>query len=463
MTSTLTESVRTDQEPYGERLFRRDVGEQDPRPAVAAQPPAGGAGRASRGEPQLRQRGRARHPATGRLAAAAPGARAQLRARLAAAGRPPAAAPAALSRCRTKPGAPIVSLPGATYGRRGRFPRPGRTGRGVAHAHDGARRAGPNDLDRRQGKHDQGARGVRAGGGRAGRQGGLLPGAVLRAVLLPGAGREVLRLRRVRAGSDGRAVRGAGPRARPGDGPAGVRAGAAGRPLQHRRGDRRGRDVPRQVPQDPHPARQRLLGEVLLPAGQPRLSGLRHRGRPGRRLHLLRPALPGGLAGARPQRRRDRLQPVGHQPRPVQLPLEAGADRRRGRQRVLRRHDQPGRHRGPRRRRLLRHVLLRRPRGQGRRRVRLRLRRPSCWSATSTWTCCARSATGGSSTATAGPTRTGTWCGREDRSSRAARSSTRPVRPRWTCSSRRDDRRAVRAGVRGRRPRTRPSTRPGST
>ncbi len=126
-------------------------------------------------------------------------------------------------------------------------------------------------------------------------------------------------------------------RARHGDGPAGVRAGAAGRPLQHRRGDRRGRDVPRQVPQDPHPARQRLLGEVLLPAGQPGLSGLRHRGRPGRRLHLLRPALPGGLAGARPQRRRDRLQPLGHQPRPVQLPLEAGADRRRGRQRVLRR------------------------------------------------------------------------------------------------------------------------------
>ena len=45
----------------------------------------------------------------------------------------------------------------------------------------------------------------------------------------------------------------------------------------------------------------------------------------GRRLHLLRPALPGGLAGARPQRRGDRIQPVGHQSRPVQLPLEARA------------------------------------------------------------------------------------------------------------------------------------------
>ena len=53
----------------------------------------------------------------------------------------------------------------------------------------------------------------------------------------------------------------------------------------------------------PHPAGQRLLGEVLLPAGQPGLPGLRHRGRPGRRLHLLRPALPRGLAGARAHRR----------------------------------------------------------------------------------------------------------------------------------------------------------------
>ena len=80
-------------------------------------------------------------------------------------------------------------------------------------------------------------------------------------------------------------------------------------PLQHRCGDRRRRQLPRQVPQAPHPARRRLLGEVLLPAGQPRVPGLRHRGRQGRRLHLLRPALPRGLARARPQRRPDRLQP----------------------------------------------------------------------------------------------------------------------------------------------------------
>ena len=41
---------------------------------------------------------------------------------------------------------------------------------------------------------------------------------------------------------------------------------AVGHLLQHRRRHRRRRDVPRQVPQDAHPARQGLLGEVLLPA-----------------------------------------------------------------------------------------------------------------------------------------------------------------------------------------------------
>ena len=100
-----------------------------------------------------------------------------------------------------------------------------------------------------------------------------------------------------------------GARAR--DGAADVRAGAAGRVVQHRGGRRRGRLVPRQVPEDPHPAGEGVLGEVLLPARQPRVPGVRDRGRPRRRVHLLRPALPGGLARARPQRRRDRVQPVG--------------------------------------------------------------------------------------------------------------------------------------------------------
>ncbi len=78
--------------------------------------------------------------------------------------------------------------------------------------------------------------------------------------------------------------------------------------------------------------------------GQPRLAGLRHRRRPDRRLHLLRPPLPRGLARARPGRRPARLQPLGHQPRPVGVPVAAGAARRGRRQRVLHRGDQPGRH-----------------------------------------------------------------------------------------------------------------------
>ena len=39
-----------------------------------------------------------------------------------------------------------------------------------------------------------------------------------------------------------------------------------------------------------------LLGEVLLPARQPRISGVRHRGGPDRGVHLLRPPLPGRMA-----------------------------------------------------------------------------------------------------------------------------------------------------------------------
>ncbi len=51
-----------------------------------------------------------------------------------------------------------------------------------------------------------------------------------------------------------------------------VRGGRAGvgHLLQHGRGHRRGRDVSRQVPQDAHPAREGLLGEVLFPARESR-------------------------------------------------------------------------------------------------------------------------------------------------------------------------------------------------
>ena len=64
--------------------------------------------------------------------------------------------------------------------------------------------------------------------------------------------------------------------------------------------------------------------EKFTPAREPGIPGASTR-RQGRRLHLPRPPLPGGLAGARPERRQHRLQPLGHQPRTVGLPLEAGA------------------------------------------------------------------------------------------------------------------------------------------
>ncbi len=163
-----------------------------------------------------------------------------------------------------------------------------------------------------------GDRGVGRGAGR------LPAGAVLRAVLLPGAGRRLLLLHRGDPRrADDQAAAGRRPAAPHRDHRADVRGRAAGPVLQHRGGHRRGRHVPREVPEESPAAGQGVLGEVLLPPGQPRLPGVRHRRRPDRRLHLLRPALPRGLAGARPGRREDRLQPVGHQPRAVVVPVAA--------------------------------------------------------------------------------------------------------------------------------------------
>ena len=168
--------------------------------------------------------------------------------------------------------------------------------------------------------------------------------------------------------------------------PAGLRDGTRGRALQHRRRHRRRRDVPRQVPQDAHPAGQRLLGEVLLPPGQPRLPDLRHRGRTDRRLHLLRPTLPGGWRALGPRRREDRLQSLGDEPGTLGLPVAtrtAGVGRR---ERVLRRRDQPRGRRGPRHERLLRPELLRQSRADSSS-GRWRARPTRSWScATSTWT-----------------------------------------------------------------------------
>ena len=235
--------------------------------------------------------------------------------------------------------------------------------------HSDSCRSLPDGLDGRQGVHDPG---TRAGGPRRGRTGcssPVLPGAVLRTVLLPGPGQGVLRVRRGDPGRpDRQALPGAGQGTRHRPGPADVRGGAARRPLQHGRRDRRGRLLPGQVPQAPHPPSPRILGEVLLPPGQQRLAHLRHQGRQDRRLHLLRPPLPGGLARTGPRGRGDRLQPVGDLTRPLGLPVAAGAAGRRCRQRVLRRCHQPCRRRGVGRQRLLRHDLLRRPGGPVRRR-----------------------------------------------------------------------------------------------
>ena len=55
--------------------------------------------------------------------------------------------------------------------------------------------------------------------------------------------------------------------------------------------------------------------------------GVRDRGRQGRRVHLLRPPLPGGRPGARPQRRRDRADPQRDVARPVRVPVADRAAR----------------------------------------------------------------------------------------------------------------------------------------
>ena len=232
-------------------------------------------------------------------------------------------------------------------------------------------------------------------------------------------------------------------------GAADVRARAGRRVLQHRRRHRCRRYVPRQVPQAAHPPDQGLLGEVLLPPRQRRIPDLRHRGRQGRCVHLLRPALPGRLAGARPQWCRDRVQPVGDAPGAQRVHLAHRAAGSGSRQHVLRRGDQSGGHRAARRERLLRPELLRRSRGQVRRRCRRclqagvdrprpRPRQDQDWSATD-----------GRSTAIADPTHTTNWSSGEGptwprRSSRTGGSS----RPTGRDRPRRADHRRDRDGAR---------------
>ena len=127
---------------------------------------------------------------------------------------------------------------------------------------------------------------------------------------------------------------------------------------------------------------------------------------------------PEGARAARPERRRDRLQSVGHGRRALAVPVEARAARARGRERLLRGVQQPRRHRGAlEHRQVLRLLVLRRSarqlprdglRGQGRARRRRDGPRHDRGGAPRR----------GSSIATAGRTRTAPW-----------RSSCREARP----------------------------------
>ena len=100
--------------------------------------------------------------------------------------------------------------------------------------------------------------------------------------------------------------------------------------LQHRRRDRRRRHVPRQVPQEPHPAHGAgLLGEVLLQARQPRLSRCSRRGYAKVGVYICYDRhFPEGARAARPERRGDRLQPVGDRRRPLASICGSSSSRR---------------------------------------------------------------------------------------------------------------------------------------
>ena len=110
-------------------------------------------------------------------------------------------------------------------------------------------------------------------GRQAGRAGPVLPGGLHAALFLPEPGQEMVwRHRAHPRRPDDPADAEAGEEARHGAGGADLRGGDDGRLLQHRRRHRRRRQVSRQVPQGAYPAGRRLLREVLLQAGQSRLS-----------------------------------------------------------------------------------------------------------------------------------------------------------------------------------------------
>ena len=118
----------------------------------------------------------------------------------------------------------------------------------------------------------------------------------------------------------------------------------SGRVLQHGQRDRRRRKVAGQVSQDSHSASESgLLGEVLFPAGQSGLSGVRHADRQGGRLHLLRSPFSGRGTVLGIERRGDRLQSVGDGGGLERILVEARAAGARGGERILGRRDQSAR------------------------------------------------------------------------------------------------------------------------
>ena len=171
---------------------------------------------------------------------------------------------------------------------------------GFLHASESHRRthSGGGAAQRSVCANRQGSTGGHRRAHPAHRRGGAARGAdsrsrrsVQRPVLLPVAGRALVRPcragPRTHDGVDG-AIR---EEISDGDGRAGVRTRAGGRVLQHRGGVRLRRLVSRQVPEESHPAHGGILGEVLLQAGKPRVSGVQDARRDDRRLHLLRPSL----------------------------------------------------------------------------------------------------------------------------------------------------------------------------
>ena len=87
-----------------------------------------------------------------------------------------------------------------------------------------------------------------------------------------------------------------------------------GRPalLQQRGDGRRRRHDPRRLPQEPHPRRPRLSGEILLSPRRHRLQGVANETRHDRRRHLLGPMVPGSGPRHGAGGRRDPVLPHRH-------------------------------------------------------------------------------------------------------------------------------------------------------